>query len=610
MAFSPGLRYLSLQLPQLLAPALILFFSNSLCGIYLDKTLPLPTWAAFLLYALISPAYFTAMVQYRDWKDRRAARHNAAPLPPVVPLSSIAGLDFLFAKREAEFPAEFVATRAQELGSTFNIRILFQNRVFTSEPENIKAILATDFNMFEKGAQFRTVAEPLLGSGVFASDGDMWKFHRQMTRPFFHRERISDFELFDHHAENAINRIKARLRDGFPVDFQDVVSRFTMDAATSFLFGHDVHSLDAGLPFPGPHYPSSNIPAPHETTSEEETNPASDAFSIAFQAAQTIIGRRNRFGAAWPLSKDEFWVDRIKRPMGVVRRYLDPILKDGVRRAVGVGGGIGGRKDDYEVSEGESLLDHLVKYTQDQTILRDEILNISVAGWDTTASLLTFTIYMLAEHPQVLSTLRAEILRVVGPNRRPGYDDLREMKYLRAVLNETLRLYSPVPFNQRVSTQPTLFRTASSTGTTPVYIPAGTRVLFSTLVMHRRPDLWGPDALEFDPDRFLDERLHKYLTSNPFVFLPFSAGPRICLGQQFAYNEASFFLVRLLQSFSSISLARDAQPPESLPPASWRDPAQDALGWKRREKVRPRAHLTLFVMGGLWVRMGEVEMND
>ncbi|KAJ7055990.1 cytochrome P450 monooxygenase pc-3 [Mycena amicta] len=582
MAFSPGLRYLSRQLPQLLAPALVLFFSNSLCGIYLDKTLPLPTWATFLLYALISPAYFTAMVQYRDWKDRRAARQNGAPMPPVVPLSSIGGLDFLFAKRDAEFPAEFVGSRAQELGSTFNIRILFQNRVFTSEPENIKAILATEFNTFEKGAQFRTVAEPLLGSGVFASDGDMWKFHRQMTRPFFHRERISDFELFDHHAENAINRIKARLRDGFPIDFQDVVSRFTMDAATSFLFGHDVHSLDAGLPFPGPHYTSSNIPALHETTSEEETNPDSDAFSIAFQAAQTIIGRRNRFGAAWPLSKDEFWVDGIKRPMGVVRRFLDPILKDGVRRAVGVGGGIGGRKDDYEVSEGESLLDHLVKYTQDQTILRDEILNISVAGRDTTASLLTFTIYMLAEHPQVLSTLRAEIQRVVGPNQRPSYDDFREMKYLRAVLNETLRLYSPV------------------TGTTPLYIPAGTRVLFSTLVMHRRPDLWGPDALEFDPDRFLDERLHKYLTSNPFVFLPFSAGPRICLGQQFAYNEASFFLVRLLQSFSSISLAPDAQPPESLPPASWRDPAQDVLG----------AHLTLFVMGGLWVRMGEVETGD
>ena len=97
-------------------------------------------------------------------------------------------------------------------------------------------------------------------------------------------------------------------------------------------------------------------------------------------------------------------------------------------------------------------------------------------------------------------------------------------------------------------------------------------------------------AEEFDPDRFIDERLHKYLMPNPFIFLPFNAGPRICLGQQFAYNEMSFFIVRLLQNFETITLDVDSQPPESRPPAHW----AGLPGRKGVEKFWPKAHLTVF----------------
>ena len=152
------------------------------------------------------------------------------------------------------------------------------------------------------------------------------------------------------------------------------------------------------------------------------------------------------------------------------------------------------------------------------------------------------------------------------------------------------------------------------------------RTPYSVFHMHRRKDLWGPDgtsksfiqittnlfvvALEFDPDRWLDHRLHKYLTPNPFIFLPFNAGPRICLGQQvcfplqsfvdhnshtfyqFAYNEVSFFLTRFLQNFSSVSLAPDAQPPSSRPPAEW----AGAPGRKGIEKIVAKSHLTLYAL--------------
>jgi hypothetical protein len=166
-------------------------------------------------------------------------------------------------------------------------------------------------------------------------------------------------------------------------------------------------------------------------------------------------------------------------------------------------------------------------------------------------------------------------------------------------------------------------------------------VNFSVFLMHRRTDLWGLDgegfllinqchiltlcspALEFDPDRFLDERLHKFLLKNPFIFTPFHAGPRTCLGQQvnfflppflqgrsltmkpqkFAYYEVSFFLVRTLQQFSSFSLALDAQPPASLPPQNW----AGKKGPQGRDRVRPGAYFSMYIKGGLWVRMNGVD---
>ena len=97
-------------------------------------------------------------------------------------------------------------------------------------------------------------------------------------------------------------------------------------------------------------------------------------------------------------------------------------------------------------------------------------------------------------------------------------------------------------------------------------------------------------AQEFDPDRFIDERVTKYLIPNPFIFLPFNAGPRICLGQQFAYNEMSFFLVKLLQNFSSMSLDLTSQPPETRPPSAWKG----LPGRKGVEEFYAKSHLTSY----------------
>ncbi|OJT15759.1 Cytochrome P450 52A3-A [Trametes pubescens] len=460
---------------------------------------------------------------------------------------------------------------------------------FTVEPDHIKAILATEFTSFEKGPTFRSQMKSLLGVGVFNADGDMWKFHRSMARPFFSKDRIGHFDIFDRHAQDALRQMRTRMKSGYAVDWQDLVSRFTLDSATEFLFGRDVHSLSAGLPYP----PESELARLQTTT------PEADEFASAFLWAQTASAKRGRYQGLWALQ--EFWTDKVQSRKAAIDKFINPILLDAIQKK---NENEKGQGDDGKVSEEDTLLSQLLKVTDDYNIIHDETLNILLAGRDTTACTLTFAIYRLAEHPDILKRLREEILDVVGPTRRPSYDDVRNMKFLRAVINETLRLYPPVPVNVRCAVKDTVL-TSKTPGETPLFVPAGMRCIYSVFVMHRRKDLWGPDALKFDPDRFLDERVQKYLTPNPFIFLPFNAGPRICLGQQFAYNEMSFMLVRLLQQVSAIEFCPEVAPASTIPPGYTDSPGSDGT-----DRVWMASHLTMYARGGLWVKMTEAQAEE
>lgn len=218
------------------------------------------------------------------------------------------------------------------------------------------------------------------------------------------------------------------------------------------------------------------------------------------------------------------------------------------------------------------------------------------ASRDTTAGLLSFACYMLAMQPEVMARLREEVLTHYGTNEIPTYDSLKKLRYLRAVLDETLRLFPPAPFLARESKNTTVIPTDDG----PLYFPAGVQVLWSIVAIHRRKDLWGEDAEEFKPGRFLDPVCMKALAADPYRFMPFGGGPRICLGMQFAYNEASFMLVRMLQVFEHLTVAQaEAAPAGSLPPEEWKS----MKGRQAKEKIHPLVAVTMYSKGGIWLRM-------
>jgi cytochrome P450 len=298
----------------------------------------------------------------------------------------------------------------------------------------------------------------------------------------------------------------------------------------------------------------------------------------------------------------ELFGDRTTPHVTVIRNFLDPIVKQVLLDQEAMyKSGITTPMDE------KTFIQHLAESTKDPGMVRDQILSVLLASRDTTASLLTFVTYFLSMHPNVTRKLRAEVLERCGPDGALTYDNVKHLKYMRAVLNETLRLFPPVPLNMRQSRSlscalPPADPTYPSMSLAPLYMPKNTTFTYMPFLTQRNPALWGEDADVFDPERWLDpERLGRF-TANPMMFTPFSAGPRICLGQNFAYHEASYFLVRLLQQFDTFTLASDVQPKESLPPREWKQP-----GTKRRsaiEQIWPAAAMTLYVKGGLWVRFG------
>ncbi|KAJ7833278.1 cytochrome P450 monooxygenase pc-3 [Mycena leptocephala] len=589
MELPPGLIYLAEVLPLTLFPSAVTYAFLSRISPLIDLGVPpLSLWTRILVTLFAPPVCGILVHFYKKYQNTRdAAARGATPIPVVYDKwpGGISLITSVLKSFTAGYPGDFLQDWCERYGNTVTANLMFTPTIFTIEPEYIKRILATEFDNYWKGPDDLQSLKSLLGFGVFNADGEMWKFHRNLSRPFFSQERIRDFEIFDVHTRDTLFAMKKRLAEGYPVEFQDCVARFTLDSATDFLLGRSVDSMSAGLPYP--HY-SPLIDSP------SFLNHPSNTYVRSFVQAQILTIERVAFGPAWPLR--EFWKDRVKPHRDIIDAYAEPILNAELETKKRGTQKNGGRDD-----EAVTFLSHLVQSTDDKKVIRDSFFNILIAGRDTTAATLTFGAYMLAEHPKITEKLRKEILDTVGSSKMPNYDDLRGMKYLRAFINETLRLYPPVPLDSRASKKATIWPPIEPRNK-PLYVPPNTQCRYSVFRMHRRTDLWGPDALTFDPDRFLDERASKYLTPNPFIFLPFNAGPRICLGQQFAYNEASFFLVRLLQNFSEFSLAPDAQPESSKPPPSW----QTCKGTQATEKIMLGTHLTMYAKGGLWIRMKEV----
>ncbi|KAJ6031306.1 Cytochrome P450 E-class [Penicillium herquei] len=487
----------------------------------------------FLAAAIVLQAIRYAI---NSWQHSRKARSLGCENAPRLPCKDPFGIDSLKQAIEADkvkmIPKmatdrfETVSKLENRYVTTYISRGLGRDVIFTMEPKNVQALLATQFKDFELGTSRRRSMHPMLGTGIFTADGQEWSHSRSLLRPQFTRDQISQLDLEETHVQKAMEAMPVAANGWTATtDIQSIFFRLTMDSATEFLFGNSVESQMAAL--------------------KGLTDPK-DNFAYYFDKSQWVCTQRARFEKLSFLANNK----EARHSDKQVHAYVDKIVETALRETA----------DEKKVPDEEKayiFLDALTATTRDPIELRSQLLNILLAGRDTTASLLSWTVLLLARNPEIFTKLREVILETFGTYSNPQnitFTALKSCQYLQYCMNEALRLFPVVPFNRRTATKDTTLPTGGgSDGNSPVYIRKGQPVAYSTFIMHRRKDIWGPDAEDFKPERWANRKAG-------WEYLPFNGGPRICIGQQFALTEAGYVLVRLLQRFDQIHDVNEDQP--------------------------------------------------
>jgi cytochrome P450 len=487
--------------------------------------------ALYISYRLIRS--ITSRILTRATNSRLSKQYSCQPVKQFKTWDPLFGLDLFYAFiQETKTNSTLEGTRsrfARMSSNTITFPLFAAKIIATCEPENVKTTLSTKFDDWGLEA-LRAEAVPFVGRGIFTTDGAAWQHSRNLLKPMFTRSQLADVSVFETHVDRLISHIP---HDSTTIDLQPLFFQLTLDITTHVMLGE---STDLQI---------------------TSTNTAASDFAAAFQRCLNYFGTDpgiEIFGLKWLSAKRR----QFKSDCQFLHAHIDKYIRkayDETSNPLFV------PKSPGTDPNRNILLYDLVGQEVSRETIRSEILNTILAGRDTTASMLSDLWFELSKHPEVFKALRHEVNTHCPSSTEITFELLKNLPYLRAVLNECLRIHPVVPENARLAKTPTTLPTGGGpSGIDPVFVPKGTLLLYSVYSMHRRKDLWGENADEFVPERWLDTDTQKGARPG-WSFLPFNGGPRVCIGQQFALLMVSYVTVRIMQGIKDGGLeSRDQEP--------------------------------------------------
>ncbi|HEX5706487.1 MAG TPA: cytochrome P450 [Pyrinomonadaceae bacterium] len=395
-------------------------------------------------------------------------------------------------------PPNFLRRMAEKYGDVSHFQVGGQKVFLINHPDLIKDVLVTRQHLFTKGDAMRR-AKFLLGEGLLTSEGEHHDRQRRLILPAFHRQRIARYcDLMVAHAARA----RELWEDGGAPDINTEIKRLTMNIVCDALFGADV-----GDEFP--------------------------------RVAASITGAFNRFHVFGPPGLNPVV---LLRSLGPWRRSAPPnsTARDTLNAIVYRI--IADRRRDGEEDCGD-LLSMLLRAEvesgeggapMNDTQVRDEVVTLFLAGYETIANTLTVILHQLSKHPEEQTRLHAELDEVLA-ERLPTADDIPRLTYAGMLLTETLRNFPPSWINSR--------RAKEDVEIAGYVVPAGAMVLMSQYVMHHDARYF-PDPFRFDPERWTEEARR---ARPEFSYFPFGGGKRRCIGEGFALAEGVMLLSTIAQ---------------------------------------------------------------
>ena len=389
-------------------------------------------------------------------------------------------------------PLAFLSSLRNTYGDIARVPLGGETLYLFSHPDLVRDVLVTNHKNFHKGRGLER-AKNLLGEGLLTSEGEYHLRQRRLAQPAFHRQRVSAYGA-TMSAYAAIRR--ERWRAGTEIDVHQEMMALTLAIVGKTLFDADVE------------HEAAEIGAALTTTFE--------SFNFGFFLPFGELLERLPFPATLRFKKARARLD------ATIYRLIEERRQAGLDR-----GDLLSMLLLAQDTEGDGT-------GMSDLQLRDEAMTIFLAGHETTANALTWTLYLLSQHPEVEQRIHAEIDAALG-RRLPSADDLAVLPYTRMVLAESMRLYPPAWIVGR--------RAIGAFEANGYSIPARSIVLLCQYVMHR-DERWFPEPDRFDPDRFLPVRQAE---RPKFSYFPFGGGPRVCIGEQFAWMEGVILLATIVQ---------------------------------------------------------------
>lgn len=416
-------------------------------------------------------------------------------------------------------PLEAVTEIAREHGDVGSFRFGPERVFVVSSPGHIRQVLVQEPEVFRKGRRLLRALRPLLGQGLITSEGDLHARQRKMIAPHFHPRNVVGYvELIARLGEQASDEWK----DGEQVELVQAMRRLTMDLVGEMLLS---------TPF-------------------EDDPRLVQAITDAFDWEMHALTHLVNLPLAVPTRRNL----RMRAALAYLRTRFGAVIEERWRE--------GGEGRDM-LSMLLSLRDEDGKRLSPQQVF-DETVTLSGAALESSTDALAWTHYLLARNPEVQQRLREEV-DLACRDRRICADDLSRLPFASAVFKEALRLYPPAALIMRSATR--------STSLGGHKVPKGSIIVLAPWVLHRRPDIY-PEPERFDPDRFTPSEERKIPKGG---YLPFGAGPRVCLGSHLALLEGQVLTATFAKR---LEMTSDGQPP-----------------------VRPVFRINVRAQDGVWVRV-------
>ena len=388
-------------------------------------------------------------------------------------------------------PIGFLTRVTQRYGDLVGFRFGTQWAVFVNNPELIKDVLVTHDQVFGKGRGLQR-AKRLLGEGLLTSEGSFHRRQRRLAQPAFHRQRVLGYGTVMTHCAD---ELRQSWQDGSTLDLDHEMMRLTLAIVAKTLFDADV---------------------------TREAEAIGQALTTTMESWRVLMLPFAELLERLPLPSIRRFQQARARLDATIYRIIEERRADPKDR-----GDLLSMLMAAQDSEGDGT-------GMTDLHLRDELMTLFLAGHETTANALTWTWYLLSQHPDVETRLHGELDRVLG-GQLPQAEDLPQLIYTEKVVSESMRLYPPAWIIGR--------RTLQEYEVSSYRLPANTLILMSPFVMHRDARFY-PDPLRFDPERWTPESK----AARPrFSYFPFGGGSRQCIGEAFAWMESILLVATLAQ---------------------------------------------------------------